>query len=129
MVADDSLALVYPFRALMIWHLMPAENGIDKLEQMFDLRKRALVALEDSEKDDVLSDVSIALISLLGGVSSDMESIHELLDSKSIVKLNEVRRALSSDGDGVVKSSLIESLNDSVINTDMATLDLSLIHI
>ena len=123
MAADDSLALAYPFRALMIWHLMPAENGIDRLEQMFDLRKRALVALEDSEKDDVLSDVSIALISLLGGVSSDMESIHELLDSKSIVKLNEVRRALSSDGDGVVKSSLIESLNDSVINTDMTALD------
>ena len=123
MAGDDSLALAYPFRALMVWHLMPAVSGINKVEEMFDLRKKALVALEDSEKDDVLSDVSIALISLLGGVSSDMDSIHEILDSKSIVKLNEVRRALSSDGDGVVKNSSIESLNDSVTDIEMAPLD------
>ena len=123
MALDDSLALVYPFRALMVWHLMPAESGIGKVEQMFGLRKKALMALEESEKDDVLSDVSIALISLLGGVSSDMESIHKVLDSKSIVKLNKVRKALSSEGDGVVKSSVIESLNDSVINTEMSALE------
>ncbi|MDB3871650.1 hypothetical protein N9318_04980 [Euryarchaeota archaeon] len=123
MVGDESLALVYPFRALMVWHLMPAESGINKIEQIINLRKKALVALEDSERDDVLSDVSISLISLLGGVSSDMESIHKILDSKSIVKLNEVRRALSAEGDGVVKNSLIESLSDFVINTEMTTLN------
>jgi uncharacterized LabA/DUF88 family protein len=52
-----------------------------------------------------------------------MESIHKILDSKSIVKLNEVRRALSAEGDGVVKNSLIESLSDFVINTEMTTLN------
>lgn len=123
MAKNESLALAYPFRALMIWHLMPAENGINNIEQIFNLRKKALSALEESERDDVLSDVSIALISLLGGVSSDMESIHKMLDSKTIVKLNQVRRALSSDGDGVVDDSLIKSLNDSVSNTEMAALD------
>ena len=123
MTKNESLALVYPFRALMIWHLMPAENGINNIEEIFNLRKKALSALEESERDDVLSDVSIALISLLGGVSSDMDSIHKMLDSKSIVKLNQVRRALSSEGDGVVDDSLIESLNDSAINTEMTALD------
>ena len=102
---------------------MPAESGIGKIDEIINLRKRALLALEKSERDDVLSDVSISLISLLGGVSSDMESIHKILDSKSIVKLNEVRRALSAEGDGVVKNSLIESLNDFVINTEMTTLN------
>ena len=63
---DNSLALAYPFRVLMVWHLMPAEIGVKKIEQLISLRKKALTSLEDSEKDDVLSDVSLALISLLG---------------------------------------------------------------
>jgi len=123
MSVDKTLASVYPFRALMIWHLMPAKTGINKMDQIVNLRKEALLALEESEKDDVLSNVSIALISLLGGVSSDMEPIRKMLDSKTTKKLNEVRRALASDGDGIVNITKIESLNDSLMSTEMKELD------
>ena len=120
---DNSLALAYPFRALMVWHLMPAEIGIKKIEQLISLRKKALTSLEDSEKDDVLSDVSLALISLLGGIPSNIDSIHKILDKGAIVVLNQVRKALSSDGSGVVKDSLIATLNDSIDNIKLSTLD------
>ena len=120
---DNSLALAYPFRALMVWHLMPAEIGIKKIEQLISLRKKALTSLEDSEKDDVLSDVSLALISLLGGIPSNIDSIHKILDKGAIVVLNQVRKALSSDGSGVVKDSLIATLNDSIDNIELSTLD------
>lgn len=120
---DYSLALAYPFRALMVWHLMPAEIGIKKIEQLISLRKKALTSLEDSEKDDVLSDVSLALISLLGGIPSNIDSIHKILDKGAIVVLNQVRKALSSDGSGVVKDSLIATLNDSIDNIKLSTLD------
>ena len=123
MSVDNSLASVYPFRALMIWHLMPAKIGINKMDQIFNLRKEALLALEESEKDDVLSEVSIALISLLGGVSSDIESIHNMLDSKAMKEFGEVRQALRSDGDGIVNISKIESLNNSVMSTEMKELE------
>ena len=120
---DNSLALAYPFRALMVWHLMPAEIGVKKIEQLISLRKKALTSLEDSEKDDVLSDVSLALISLLGGIPSNINSIHKILDKGAIVVLNQVRKALSSDGSGVVKDSLIATLNDSIDNIKLSTLD------
>ena len=120
---DNSLALAYPFRALMVWHLMPAEIGVKKIEQLISLRKKALTSLEDSEKDDVLSDVSLALISLLGGIPSNIDSIHKILDKGAIVVLNQVRKALSSDGSGVVKDSLIATLNDSIDNIELSTLD------
>ena len=120
---DNSLALAYPFRALMVWHLMPAEIGVKKIEQLINLRKKALTSLEDSEKDDVLSDVSLALISLLGGIPSNIDSIHKILDKGAIVVLNQVRKALSSDGSGVVKDSLIATLNDSIDNIELSTLD------
>ena len=120
---DNSLALAYPFRALMVWHLMPAEIGVKKIEQLISLRKKALTSLEDSEKDDVLSDVSLALISLLGGIPSNIDSIHKILDKGAIVVLNQVRKALSSDGSGVVKDSLIATLNDSIDNIKLSTLD------
>jgi len=123
MNSDKTLGLVYPFRALMVWHLMPAETGIKNIEQLIGLRKQALNSLEGSEKDDVLSDVSISLISLLGGVSSNIDSIHKILDKGAIIVLNQVRKALSSDGSGVVKNSLIASLDESLEDIKLSTLD------
>ena len=123
MNSDKSLSLVYPFRALMVWHLMPAVTGIKNIEQLIGLRKQALISLEESEKDDVLSDVSISLISLLGGVPSNMDSIHKILDKGAIIVLNQVRKALSSDGSGVVKNSLIASLEESIGEIELSTLD------
>ena len=123
MNVDSSLGLVYPFRALMVWHLMPADVGVKKIDQLIDLRRKALISLETSEKDDVLSDVSISLISLLGGVSSDINSIHKILDKSAIIVLNQVRKALSSDGSGVVKNSLIASLDESIGQIELSTLD------
>ena len=120
---DSSLGLVYPFRALMIWHLMPAEAGVKKIDELISLRKQALFSLEKSEKDDVLSDVSISLISLLGGVPSNIDSIHKILDKGAIIVLNQVRKALSSDGSGVVKDSLISSLEESIDEIKLSTLD------
>ena len=120
---NSSLGLVYPFRALMVWHLMPAEAGVKKIDDLISLRKQALVSLEESEKDDVLSDVSISLISLLGGVPSNIDSIHKILDKGAIIVLNQVRKALSSDGSGVVKNSLIASLEDSIDEIKLSTLD------
>ena len=123
MNSDKTLGLVYPFRALMVWHLMPAETGIKNIEQLIGLRKQALISLEESEKDDVLSDVSISLISLLGGVPSNIDSIHKILDKGAIIVLNQVRKALSSDGSGVVKNSLIASLDESLEDIKLSTLD------
>jgi len=123
MNSDKTLGLVYPFRALMVWHLMPADTGIKNTEQLISLRKQALISLEESEKDDVLSDVSISLISLLGGVSSNIDSIHKILDKGAIIVLNQVRKALSSDGSGVVKNSLIASLDESLEDIKLSTLD------
>tara|TARA_B100000482_G_scaffold184224_1_gene159742 strand:+ start:4040 stop:7411 length:3372 start_codon:yes stop_codon:yes gene_type:complete len=123
MNVDSSLGLVYPFRALMVWHLMPADVGVKKIDQLIDLRRQALISLETSEKDDVLSDVSISLISLLGGVPSDINSIHKILDKSAIIVLNQVRKALSSDGSGVVKNSLIASLDESIGQIELSTLD------
>jgi len=123
MSTDRTLGLVYPFRALMVWHLMPAEAGIKNIKQLIDLRKQALISLEESEKDDILSDVSISLISLLGGVPSNIDSIHKILDKGAIIVLNQVRKALSSDGSGVVKNTLIASLEESIGEIKLSTLD------
>jgi hypothetical protein len=97
--------------------------GVKKIDQLIDLRRQALISLETSEKDDVLSDVSISLISLLGGVPSDINSIHKILDKSAIIVLNQVRKALSSDGSGVVKNSLIASLDESIGQIELSTLD------
>jgi tetratricopeptide (TPR) repeat protein len=123
MIADDSLALAYPFRALMVCQLISAEDALNISSNLKNLKSHALLALGESTEDDTLSEVSLSLISLLAGVPSNMDSIHQKLDTDGVVILNQVRRALSSDGDGLVKESLIESLEKSIQTADVSHLE------
>jgi hypothetical protein len=104
---DPSLSMAYPHRMLMSWHLLPGSSQIDR-DSLAELRKTALESIDNSAEDDTLSDASVALISLLDGLPRDMDSVHSKLDSDGLRSLNEVRRALSPDGDGVVKESKIQ---------------------
>ena len=90
---------------------------------LISLRKVALSSIEGSSKDSNLSDTSIALISLLDGLAQEVESIHEKLDSEGLKSLNEVRRALSVEGDGVVRENRINSLRESVGKASLTTLE------
>ena len=119
---DSSLSGAYPHRVLMSWHLFPGSSQIDR-GSLVELRKTALKWIDDSAGDSVLSGASIALISLLDGLPRDMDSVHRKLDSDGLRSLNEVRRALSPDGDGVVRESKIENLQDSIKRADLTHLE------
>ena len=119
---DPSLSMAYPHRMLMSWHLLTGNSRIDR-GSLAELRKTALKSIDNSAGDDVLSDASVALISLLDGLPRDMDSVHGKLDSDGLRSLNEVRRALSPDGDGVVRESKIENLQDSIKRADLNHLE------
>ncbi|MFL2493276.1 MAG: hypothetical protein ACJ0HH_00765 [Candidatus Thalassarchaeum sp.] len=119
---SPSLAKVYPQRVLLCWHLY-SEGDVSSRDSLISLRKIALSSIEDSSKDSHLSDTSIALISLLDGLAQEVESIHEKLDSDGLKSLNEVRRALSVEGDGVVRENRINSLRESVRKASLSTLE------
>ena len=119
---SPSLASVYPQRVLLCWHLYSSGDMADK-GGVSNLRKVALSSIEGSIKDPYLSDTSVALISLLDGLAQEVESIHEKLDSDGLRSLNEVRRALSVEGDGVVRETRINSLLESVGKANLTTLE------
>jgi len=119
---SPSLAKVYPQRVLLCWHLYSGGDMVNKRD-LSKLRKVALSSIEDSTKDPFLSDTSIALISLLDGLAQEVESIHEKLDSDGLRSLNEVRRALSAEGDRVVRETSINNLNESVGKANLTTLE------
>ena len=119
---SPSLANVYPQRVLLCWHLY-SEGDVSSRASLISLRKVALSSIEGSSKDSNLSDTSIALISLLDGLAQEVESIHEKLDSEGLKSLNEVRRALSVEGDGVVRENRINSLRESVGKASLTTLE------
>ena len=119
---DSSLSMAYPHRMLMSWHLLPGGSRIDR-SSLAEMRKTALSSIDISAGDDVLSDASVALISLLDGLPRDMDSVHGKLDSDGLRSLNEVRRALSPDGDGVVRESKIENLQESIQRAELNHLE------
>ena len=120
--SDSSLSRAYPHRVLLSWHLLPGSSRTDR-DSLTELRKTSLKSIDESAGDDVLSDASVALISLLDGLPRDMDSVHGKLDSDGLRSLNEVRRALSPDGDGVVRESKIGNLRDSIQRADLTHLE------
>ena len=120
---DNALARAYPHRVLLIWHLITGEAAIGSKKELSSLRKTALAFIGDSVEDRGLSEASIALVSLLDGVPQDIESIHRKLDSDGLKALNEVRRALAPDGDGVVGTKRLDVLRHSIQRADLNHLE------
>jgi uncharacterized LabA/DUF88 family protein len=114
LVENVTLAKVYPERVLMIWHMISAKNAKNITNELEGLRDSALKSITDSPEDLVLSEVSKALISLLDGIPRDMSIINQKLDSDGLLALNEVRRALSPEGDSRVSAKSIQKLEDSI---------------
>ena len=123
LLADNSISTKYPQRALLVWHLVPASNAIDDIDSLDEIRRLAINSLTDSKLDSAMTEASISLIALMSGVPSSMDAVHEKLDSDGVLALNEVRRALSVDGDGVVKEAKIERLKQSVSDAELTLLE------
>jgi hypothetical protein len=122
-IADSELAASYPQRALLVWHLIPAKKAVSIIDNVNIMRMKAIRALAETQKDGTLTVSATALIALLSGIPSAMDGIHEKLDSDGVLALNEVRRALSAEGDGVVRENRIESLELSVKNAELTYLE------
>ena len=122
-IADSELAVSYPQRALLVWHLIPAKEAVSIINNVNIMRMKAIRALAETQKDGALTVSATALIALLSGIPSAMDDIHKKLDSDGVLALNEVRRALSAEGDGVVRENRIESLELSVKNAELTYLE------
>nr|ABB82975.1 hypothetical protein [uncultured organism HF70_19B12] len=108
----ENKVLESPLRGLLVWHLLPAHLGMDHYKEILSLRRASLSSLKIIE-DECISDVSIALMSIMNGFSKDLSVLHELLGSKGVIELNQTRRALLSEGSGIVKESILGHLSKS----------------
>ena len=120
---EISLQRAYPFRVMMAWHLITAKDSVGVSSELLEARRVALASIEEAKKDAILSDVCVGLISLLDGISSNLEAVHDKLDSEGLKTLKEVRMALGPEGDGVVKEVRIEKLKGSVVEADLSVLE------
>ena len=125
-LSHPELVSKYPHRALLVWHLIPAEQGVSIMQDLEAMRKRAILGLAEIENDEVMTASSSSLIALLSGNPSSMDAVHEKLDSKGLEALNQVRAALRADGDGLVEENRIERLEQSVEDANLTYLERSL---
>ena len=125
-LTHPELVSKYPHRALLVWHLIPAEQGVSIMEELEVMRKRAIIGLAETGNDEVMTASSSSLIALLSGNPSSMDAVHEKLDSKGLEALNQVRAALRADGDGLVEENRIERLEQSVEDANLTYLERSL---
>ena len=123
LIDEVSLQRAYPFRVMLSWHLISAKDAVGISSKLLEARRVALTSIEEAERDGVLSDVCVGLISLLDGISSNLEAVHDKLDSEGLKTLKEVRMALGPEGDGIVKEVRIEKLVKSVNDADLTLLE------
>jgi len=125
-LSHAELASQFPHRALLVWHLIPANHAITARDGLEKMRRMAILSLAESKEDATLTGAASSLIALLSGTSSEMDAVHYKLDSDGVLALNEVRRALSAEGDGFVRENRIETLEQAVINAELTYLERSL---
>ncbi len=123
LINNRSLINVYPERILLVWHMITAKSSLGLLPTLEEMRGEALMCISESPKDMILSEVSKELIALLDGFPEEISAIQDKLDSDGLLSLNEVRRALSPEGDSMVRAKTIESLNDSINSADISHLE------
>tara|TARA_Y100000991_G_scaffold105006_1_gene79152 strand:- start:2903 stop:4951 length:2049 start_codon:yes stop_codon:yes gene_type:complete len=123
LIEEVSLQRAYPFRVMLSWHLITAKDSVGISSKLLEARRVALASIEEAERDGVLSEVCVGLISLLDGISSNLEAVHDKLDSEGLKTLKEVRMALGPEGDGIVKEVRIEKLVNSVNDADLTLLE------
>ena len=114
-----------PLRGLLVWHLLSARIGINKLDQLISLKQKSIEALQRIE-DSCLSEVSVALISVINGFPHDLSALHDRLGTSGIKSLNQTRRALLEDGTGIVKENSIENLLIAAENASLSGVEGSL---
>ena len=125
-LTHSKLASKFPHRALLVWHLISADQGVSVMQELESMRKRAILALAETAQDEVMTSAASSLIALLSGNPSVMDAVHDKLDSKGLEALNEVRAALKADGDGLVRENRIERLEQTVEDADLTFLERSL---
>ena len=76
-LSHPELVSKYPHRALLVWHLIPAEQGVSIMQELEAMRKRAILGLAETENDGVMTASSSSLIALLSGNPSSMDAVHE----------------------------------------------------
>ena len=123
LIREVSLQRAYPFRVMLAWHLITAKDSVGISSKLLEARRVALASIEEAERDEVLSEVCVGLISLLDGISTNLEAVHDKLDSEGLKTLKEVRMALGPEGDGIVKEVRIEKLVNSVNDADLTLLE------
>lgn len=123
LIEEKSLQRAYPFRVMMAWHLIAAKDSVGISSKLYEARRLALESIDGAEKDEILTDVSVGLISLLDGISSNLDAVHDKLDSDGLKTLKEVRMALGPEGDGIVKEVRIEKLVASVKEASLTVLE------
>ena len=77
LIEEVSLQRAYPFRVMLSWHLITAKDSVGISSKLLEARRVALASIEEAERDGVLSEVCVGLISLLDGISTNLEAVHD----------------------------------------------------
>jgi hypothetical protein len=106
---------LHPHRTLLVYHLLPGNANTDLCDWVENARFEALDALA-KESDGTLSDCSVELVKLLEGAPSNLEEVIQRIagNRDAIVAFNQVRKAMSEDGDRLVRTNLLNKLQSSI---------------
>jgi len=115
----------HPHRTLLVHHLLPAHAHDELAAWVAGARPRAMAALA-KESTGVLSDASVGLIKLLEGAPADLGSVNDGLDRGGVQAFNQCRRAMMEDGDGLVATELLDTLESSVQGSSLSAVEVRL---
>ncbi|MDP7043811.1 MAG: hypothetical protein QF807_07335 [Candidatus Thalassarchaeaceae archaeon] len=113
----------HPHLTLVAARLLGAESEPALIEWISNARRDAFMMLSDIDLPSYLSPAAFALTSLLDGGVADLEQVGSLLSADGLQAFKQCRRAMMDDGDGLVPSTLLETLSDSIETSSMEIIE------
>ncbi|DAC50299.1 MAG TPA: hypothetical protein HA340_03910 [Candidatus Thalassarchaeaceae archaeon] len=113
----------HPHLTLVAARLLGAESEPALIEWISNARRDAFMMLSDIDLPSYLSPAAFALTSLLDGGIADLEQVGSLLSADGLQAFKQCRRAMMEDGDGLVPSTLLETLSDSIETSSMEIIE------
>jgi len=113
----------HPHATLLTWHLLPAESDASIIDAVEGSQRAAHAALSNAAAPVVASEVTETLVRLLAGARANLDEIVSIADAHGIPTLREVRRALGTEGDGLIRADRIDQLATSIEEANLAEVE------
>lgn len=121
--SNSLIPLSHPYETLLVSHLLDAGHESNLWEQVRAARRTALSSIYSTDAPESFSSTSQALLMLFEGENFEDNRLTTVLDRQGLRAFGPIRQALRDGGTGIVSSTNLANLEESISSADLTVME------